>query len=72
MCYMLSAVYDLSVEHSLSVLDPAIGLPLSQGPEPVLSGRDLTAPTLGQALELDLLPRYADCVPLTTESAITR
>ncbi|MFJ1647233.1 dTDP-4-dehydrorhamnose 3,5-epimerase family protein [Streptomyces sp. NPDC088258] len=60
MSYMLSGSYVAEHELALSVLDPALGLPLT-GREPILSDRDRAAPTLAEAWERGLLPDYARC-----------
>lgn len=61
--YLCSTGYNPTAEHGLSMLDPALGLPLPDL-EPVLSGKDLTAPTLAEAESSGLLPNYADCQEL--------
>ncbi|MEV7425272.1 MULTISPECIES: dTDP-4-dehydrorhamnose 3,5-epimerase family protein [unclassified Streptomyces] len=60
MSYMLSGSYVAEHELALSVLDPALGLPLTAG-EPVLSARDRAALTLAEARERGLLPDYERC-----------
>ncbi|KOV67549.1 dTDP-4-dehydrorhamnose 3,5-epimerase family protein [Streptomyces sp. MMG1121] len=61
MSYMLSESYVPEHELALSVLDPALGLPLAGDAEPVLSERDRTARTLAEAQERGLLPDYVRC-----------
>nr|WGO49571.1 hypothetical protein [Streptomyces lavendulae] len=61
MSYMLSESYVPENELSLSYLDPALGLPLPEDTEPVLSARDRAAVTLAEARERGLLPDYARC-----------
>ncbi|MEU3047595.1 MULTISPECIES: dTDP-4-dehydrorhamnose 3,5-epimerase [unclassified Streptomyces] len=61
MAYMLSGAYVPENELALSVLDPALGLPVTGDFEPVLSDRDRAAPTLARAREEGLLPDYARC-----------
>jgi epimerase EvaD len=56
--YLLSAEYRAADELTLSVFDEEIGLRLPEGPPPILSDRDRTAPTLGQAAAAGLLPVY--------------
>jgi epimerase EvaD len=58
MSYLLSQGYDAPRELAVSVLDPALGLPLPAGVEPVLSERDRVAPTLAEALAAGVLPRW--------------
>ncbi|MGC5033530.1 dTDP-4-dehydrorhamnose 3,5-epimerase family protein [Micromonospora sp. DT229] len=64
MAYMLSTEYVPEGERTLSVLDPALGLPMPAGIEPILSDRDREAPTIEQALADGMLPAYAECVAL--------
>jgi dTDP-4-dehydrorhamnose 3,5-epimerase len=64
--YLVSATFDPEREKGLSVSDPAIGLafPGDLG-APLLSPKDVAAPTLDQAREQGLLPLYDDCVAYT-------
>ncbi|MEE1758244.1 MULTISPECIES: dTDP-4-dehydrorhamnose 3,5-epimerase family protein [unclassified Streptomyces] len=59
--YLLSTGYVAEREHAVSVLDPALGLPIPDGIEPVLSERDRLAPTLEEAAARGLLPDYTVC-----------
>ncbi|WET80973.1 dTDP-4-dehydrorhamnose 3,5-epimerase family protein [Amycolatopsis sp. QT-25] len=59
MSYMLSGGYVAENELALSALDPALGLPIDSGVDPVLSERDQVAITLAEARERGLLPDYA-------------
>ncbi|MET9341923.1 dTDP-4-dehydrorhamnose 3,5-epimerase [Nonomuraea sp. NPDC003804] len=59
--YLLSAFYDPAVERALSPLDPALGLPIPDGLDPILSERDRIAPTLAEALAARVLPDYKTC-----------
>ena len=43
------------------VLDPGLGLPIPPDIEPVMSQRDVEAPTLAEANARGLLPDYATC-----------
>ncbi|GBP99634.1 dTDP-4-dehydrorhamnose 3,5-epimerase [Streptomyces spongiicola] len=61
MSYMLSECYAAENELSLSVLDPALALPITTDTEPVLSERDRAAITLAEAQRQGLLPDYARC-----------
>ncbi|MFD5488408.1 MULTISPECIES: dTDP-4-dehydrorhamnose 3,5-epimerase family protein [Streptomyces] len=63
MVYLLSAAYRADKERAVHPLDPALGLQLPGGHDPVLSERDRVAPTLAAAREAGLLPSYADCGP---------
>jgi epimerase EvaD len=59
MSYMLSGGYVAQHELALSALDPALGLPVDTGVEPILSDRDRVAITLAEARQQGLLPDYA-------------
>jgi dTDP-4-dehydrorhamnose 3,5-epimerase len=60
--YLCSAVYDPAREHAINPLDPELGLAIPEGVTPVLSPKDAAAPSLSQALEQGLLPRYDECL----------
>jgi len=60
--YLCSTAYDPAREHGIHPLDPAIGIAWPAGSEPILSEKDAAAPSLAQAREAGLLPRYSDCV----------
>ncbi|PXX59788.1 epimerase EvaD [Nocardia tenerifensis] len=62
MTYLLSGGYIPENERALDPGDPDLGLRLPGGL--ILSERDTGAPTLAEALERGLLPRYADCLAL--------
>jgi dTDP-4-dehydrorhamnose 3,5-epimerase len=57
--YLVSGLYDPAHEHAVSPVDPAIGLdfpiPIA---ELVISEKDAVAPTLAEALEQGILPRW--------------
>lgn len=57
--YLVSGLYDPVHEHAISPTDPALGIdfpmPLA---ELVISEKDAVAPTLAQALERGILPRW--------------
>ena len=63
--YCVSAGYNPEREHTVHPLDPDLGIdwPVAA---PILSARDEAAPTLAQALESDLLPRYEECIAYTS------
>ncbi|MGW1375455.1 dTDP-4-dehydrorhamnose 3,5-epimerase family protein [Streptomyces sp. NPDC002446] len=62
MVYLMSGPYVPEHELAVSPLDPALGLPVTlDGVEPILSERDVAAPTLAQALESGILPDYEAC-----------
>jgi dTDP-4-dehydrorhamnose 3,5-epimerase len=60
--YLCSAAYNPEAEHGINPLDPAIGLALPPGVEPLLSPKDAAAPTLAAAVEEDLLPAHEVCM----------
>ena len=63
--YLCSTPYAVGREHGVNPMDPAIGigwLAESEAGEPVLSDKDLAAPSLDEALRAGQLPEYADCV----------
>ena len=60
--YLCSTAYDPAREHGVHPLDPAIGIAWPASGEPILSEKDAAAPSLAQAREAGLLPRYSDCV----------
>jgi dTDP-4-dehydrorhamnose 3,5-epimerase len=62
--YLCSATYSPAREHAVNPLDPALGLVLPEGVTPVLSAKDAAAPSLNQAQEQGLLPRYDECLTL--------
>lgn len=59
--YLVSDVYNPTAEHGISPLDPQIALvfPEAAG-EPLLSPKDLEAPTLAEAAATGLLPVWDD------------
>ena len=59
--YLCSTAYNPGHEHGIHPLDPAIGLALPDGIEPLLSLKDAAAPTLDAAAESGLLPSYDVC-----------
>jgi dTDP-4-dehydrorhamnose 3,5-epimerase len=60
--YLCTATYDPVREHAVNPLDPALGLALPDGVNPVLSAKDAGAPSLSEAAEKGLLPRYDECL----------
>ncbi|WP_425415345.1 dTDP-4-dehydrorhamnose 3,5-epimerase family protein [Pseudonocardia acaciae] len=56
--YLCSTPYAPAIERTVSALDPALGLPWPSGLTPVLSERDAAAPTLAEAADAGLLPRF--------------
>jgi dTDP-4-dehydrorhamnose 3,5-epimerase len=59
--YLCSAAYTPSAEHGIHPLDPEVGLALPDGITPLLSPKDLAAPTLRAALDAGMLPDFAVC-----------
>jgi dTDP-4-dehydrorhamnose 3,5-epimerase len=59
--YLCSTGYDPAREKGVSPTDPQLDLPWPTEAEPVLSPRDLAAPTLREAAEQGLLPAYEQC-----------
>ncbi|MGS2642368.1 dTDP-4-dehydrorhamnose 3,5-epimerase family protein [Streptosporangium sp. LJ11] len=62
MSYMLSGEYVQENELALSVLDPALELPIPRDFEPIMSERDRAAPTLAKVEAEGALPGYAECL----------
>jgi len=60
--YLCSTPYAPGREHSVHPLDPALGIAWPAGHQPVLSDKDAAAPSLAEANEAGLLPRYDDCL----------
>jgi len=59
--YLCSTGYDPAREKGVTPTDPALGLPIPADPTPLLSPRDLAAPTLAEAVDQGLLPTYEEC-----------
>ncbi len=59
--YLCTATYDPTGEHGIHPLDPAVGLALPAGVEPLLSPKDDAAPSLDEAGSRGILPTYAAC-----------
>lgn len=61
--YLVTAPYAPAREHGIHPLDPEVGLVLPEGMSaPLLSAKDGAAPSLAEALQSGLLPRYDECV----------
>jgi dTDP-4-dehydrorhamnose 3,5-epimerase len=56
--YLCSQPYTPGREHGVHPLDPEIGVDWRLDGEPVLSDKDAAAPTLSEALDSGILPRY--------------
>lgn len=61
MAYLCSTGYDPGAERTVNPLDPALALPWPTDLEPVLSTKDRAAPTLAEAAQAGILPRWEDC-----------
>ncbi|SFB26092.1 epimerase EvaD [Amycolatopsis marina] len=61
MSYMISGEYVPENELALFPLDLDLGLPLPKDVRPIISERDRMAPTLAEAEQQGLLPRYDKC-----------
>lgn len=59
--YLCATPYDPRRERGVSPLDPALGLPLPAGIEPILSERDRSAPSLADAAAAGVLPDNDQC-----------
>lgn len=70
MSYLLTSPYVPEYEMSISVLDPALGLPIPAGLDLVQSERDSVAQTMEEARQAGLLPDYETC--LQVEKALWR
>ncbi|MBF4617295.1 dTDP-4-dehydrorhamnose 3,5-epimerase family protein [Clavibacter sp. VKM Ac-2873] len=59
--YLVSDVYAPAAEHGITPLDPELGLVFpEEAGEPLLSPKDLEAPTLAEAAAAGLLPTWSD------------
>ena len=56
--YLVSDVYNPTAEHGITPLDEQIGLVFPDGVQPLLSPKDLEAPTLAEAADQGLLPTW--------------
>ena len=64
--YLCSEPYSPSGEHEINPLDPQIGLVFPPDITPLLSPKDLAAPSLATARESGLLPKYSDVAAYIT------
>ncbi|MDQ2789649.1 MAG: dTDP-4-dehydrorhamnose 3,5-epimerase [Pseudonocardiales bacterium] len=67
MTYLCSTGYAPAAEHTVHPLDPALGLPWPADVDPLLSDKDRAAPTLAEATQAAILPKWADCQARYTE-----
>lgn len=56
--YLVSDIFRPDREHGINPLDPDIALGFPAGIEPVLSQKDIDAPTLAEALAAGMLPKW--------------
>ncbi len=59
--YLCSTGYAPGREHGITPVDPALGLPLPEGVDFILSEKDSAAPTLAEAAATGLLPTWEAC-----------
>ncbi|MDQ2882795.1 MAG: dTDP-4-dehydrorhamnose 3,5-epimerase [Actinomycetota bacterium] len=67
MTYLCSTGYAPTAEHTVHPLDATLGLPWPADIDPLLSDKDRAAPTLAEATDATILPRWADCQVRYTE-----
>jgi dTDP-4-dehydrorhamnose 3,5-epimerase len=60
--YLCSTGYNPGREHGVHPLDPALDLPWPKDIAPILSEKDLAAPTVAEAAAQGLLPSYEECL----------
>ncbi|MFJ1746290.1 dTDP-4-dehydrorhamnose 3,5-epimerase [Streptomyces sp. NPDC088116] len=60
--YLCSEGYAPTREHGIHPLDPDLAIDWPADITPILSPKDSAAPTLAEAEERGMLPRYEDCV----------
>lgn len=61
MAYLCSTGYNPGAERTVNPLDPDLALPWPPDIEPVLSDKDRAAPTLAEAADAGILPRWDTC-----------
>ncbi|MET0234211.1 MAG: dTDP-4-dehydrorhamnose 3,5-epimerase [Kibdelosporangium sp.] len=62
MSYLCSTPYNPTGEHGITPMDPSLQLPWPTDIDPILSDKDIKAPTLAEAQAAGLLPSYEACV----------
>lgn len=60
--YLCSEAYVPGTMIEINALDPDLGLPWNLTGEPVMSDKDLVAPSLAEAARSGLLPTYEECL----------
>lgn len=64
--YLVSETFNPAAEHGITPLDETVRLEFpAEAGEPLLSPKDLEAPTLLAARDAGLLPRFEDCAAFT-------
>ncbi|MFF2080898.1 dTDP-4-dehydrorhamnose 3,5-epimerase family protein [Kitasatospora sp. NPDC058162] len=58
-CYVNSSAYVPGTQIDINPLDPFLDLPWDCPEEPVISAKDLRAPTVAEAVEAGLLPEFS-------------
>ncbi|MDQ8706188.1 dTDP-4-dehydrorhamnose 3,5-epimerase [Streptomyces sp. LHD-70] len=59
-CYLMSTVYAPGTQIDINPLDPAMDLPWELTESPLISPRDLAAPTLAETVAAGVLPHYTE------------
>jgi dTDP-4-dehydrorhamnose 3,5-epimerase len=72
MSYLCTTGYHPTGERGINPMDEALALPWPADIEPILSDKDLQAPTLAQAHAAGLLPVYEDCLAHYEELRATK
>ncbi|HVT66061.1 MAG TPA: dTDP-4-dehydrorhamnose 3,5-epimerase family protein [Mycobacteriales bacterium] len=71
--YLVSAVYSPQHEHAVSPNDPDLALPWNEYVEtPIVSDRDLAAPSVAEAAAAGALPSYSACLERYSAVALPR
>lgn len=70
--YLVSSVYNPHLEHGINPLDPVLGLNNIANLEMSLSPKDIEAPSLQQALEQGLLPKWEDSLARYEQLSVER
>ncbi len=67
--YLCSEPYAPTREHGIHPLDPELALPWPNPSSVVISPKDAAAPTLKEAMEAGILPKYQECLAFTAALA---
>ena len=60
--YLVTEPFSPTREHGINPMDPALALPWPADIDPLLSDKDLAAPSLADAQSSGLLPSYPECM----------